>query len=200
MCKPCPEGSFRPSDLREAASRKQQTAGDWCSGPAATWVHQVISLHQRAPRRDVSLSSLTSTGRTHTHTYAHARAHARTHTHTHTHTQMRQSSACPQCRDRGTTRPVWTGQATHQVSVEIKGGGGQGGESGYTTAQRDRHVALISDGGGGPNNFSGGFGALLLQVLVVSSKQEPFKQAGNLLRPAAQFSSRTEGRWSLPET
>eukprot|EP00670_Eutreptiella_braarudii_P014848 CAMPEP_0174325088 /NCGR_PEP_ID=MMETSP0810-20121108/13007_1 /TAXON_ID=73025 ORGANISM="Eutreptiella gymnastica-like, Strain CCMP1594" /NCGR_SAMPLE_ID=MMETSP0810 /ASSEMBLY_ACC=CAM_ASM_000659 /LENGTH=35 /DNA_ID= /DNA_START= /DNA_END= /DNA_ORIENTATION= len=24
------------SDLREAASGKQQTTGDWCSGPAAT--------------------------------------------------------------------------------------------------------------------------------------------------------------------
>ena len=35
--------------LTQDAADKQQTAGDWCSGPAATWVYQVIPLHQRAP-------------------------------------------------------------------------------------------------------------------------------------------------------
>ena len=37
-----------------------ETNSDWCSEPAATRVHQVISLHQRAPWCDVSLTSLIS--------------------------------------------------------------------------------------------------------------------------------------------
>ena len=34
---------------RKQQADKQQTASDWCSGLAATWVYQIISLHQRAP-------------------------------------------------------------------------------------------------------------------------------------------------------
>ena len=37
------------SKLREATSKRQQIARDWCSGPATTWVYQVVSLHQQAP-------------------------------------------------------------------------------------------------------------------------------------------------------
>ena len=66
MCKPCPGGLFQPSAGltcgKQQADNSKQTTGAWCSGPTATWVYQVISLHQRAPWCAVSLSSLTSTG------------------------------------------------------------------------------------------------------------------------------------------
>ena len=60
MCKPCPEGFSEPCAGRTCGKQpagKQKTTGDRCLGPAATWVHQIISLHQRAPWCDVSLPS-----------------------------------------------------------------------------------------------------------------------------------------------
>ena len=57
MCRPC---SYSIKLCRDLLAVHTKAASDWCSGRAATWVHHVISLHQRAPQCDVSLTSLIS--------------------------------------------------------------------------------------------------------------------------------------------